>query len=258
MGDQLNLTNIIELITPKQSVADLDGALQRFERRYREIIDHGFIVSIPDNPMGTLRFRSVEMIEELRLPISPEKVLIHINTFHTKEDLDRTLKNALALGVKNLLVVSGDGGERLARLSPEDLGCQCNTVTAVELLTYILSTYPAAFKCGVAFNPYEPPEHENAKLKRKLEAGASFVATQPVIAKHDRMDDLAALNVKVFVGAWMSQNLKALSECVGYTIPERQGYEPLENVAALRMNYPVMGIYFCAVHPNIRIDDLLA
>ncbi len=197
----MNSNNIIELISPKQSVADLDGALQRFEKRYRAIVDNGFIVSIPDNPMGTLRFRAVELIEELGLPVPPDKVLIHLNTFHARSDLDNTLQKALALGVKNLMVVSGDGGERLARLSPEDIGCDCTTVTAIELISYILSAHPGSFKCGVAFNPYEPPEHENAKLKRKLEAGASFVATQPVIERHDNIDALAGLNVRVFLGA---------------------------------------------------------
>lgn len=253
----MNSNNIIELITPKLSVADIDGALQRFEKRYRAIVEHGFTVSIPDNPMGTLRFRAVEVIEELGLPVPPDKVLIHVNTFHAKDDLDETLQKARSLGVKKLMVISGDGGERLARISPDDLGCDCTTVTAVELLNYIMSAHPGAFKCGVAFNPYEPPDHEQAKLKRKLEAGASFVATQPVIEKNDQVDTLAGLGADVFIGAWMSKNLKALSDCVGYPIPEGVEYDPVKNAAALRRNYPAMNIYFCAVHPEIRLADLM-
>ena len=114
--------NLIELLTPRQDRPDFEEALVRFGERYRRILDFGGVVSIPDNPMGSLHFSALEVLSYLDLPVEADRLLVHLNTFHRKPDLDETLEAARASGVRHLLVVSGDGGPRLAKLEPADLG----------------------------------------------------------------------------------------------------------------------------------------
>ena len=93
------LTPLIELLTPKQSTGDIDAALSRFSARYQMILDSGYVVSIPDNPMGIPRFTALEVIQELSLPLIPDQFLLHLNTFHTGSDLESILDRIAGLGV---------------------------------------------------------------------------------------------------------------------------------------------------------------
>lgn len=240
----------VELLTPKQSTEDLDGELAKFAEKYTSVVDAGCAASVPDNPMGRIGFQVTEILTELNLPVAPDQLLVHINTFHTRKAMDDILNTALDLGVNKLLVVSGDGNERMARLSPESIGAKGNTVTSVELLEHIGREYGDRFTCGVAFNPYEPQDHELEKMKRKLDAGAQFVITQPVIGKNDRVDALHQCGLPVIVDAWMSRNLKLLSECIGYEMPDDASFDPVANVKRIRADYPDFGL--CLVLLNFK------
>ena len=233
----------IEILTPKQNSEKLDADLEAFAEKYTKVIDAGYIACITDNPMGHLSFQATEVIPELGLPVEPEQLVIHLNTFHTKENLDQILTTAADMGAKYLLTLSGDGSERLSKLTPEALGMDGNTVTSVELLQYINKAYPKTFSCGVAFNPYEPEEHEVERLKRKLDAGAEYIITQPVIGEDPLVAGLKQYGVPVIVDAWMSKKLHLLSECVGYEIPEDTPYDPIDNLGKLQSYYPDYGLY---------------
>ncbi len=233
----------IEVLTPKQNSEKLEEELQRFAEKYGKVLDEGHVVCITDNPMGNLSFQGTEMIQELSLPVKPEQLMIHLNTFHTKANLDEILQACKRFGIRYLLVISGDGSERLPRLKGSDIGYEVESVTSVELLKYINREYPGAFCLGVAFNPYEPQDHELEKLRRKLDAGADFIITQPVIGKHDALAALPAFGKPVVVEAWMSKKLSLLSDCVGYKIPEDAPYDPLANLKELVANYPQCGFY---------------
>jgi methylenetetrahydrofolate reductase (NADPH) len=234
---------LVELLTPKLSDTDTEAGLESFAGRYRKIVDAGMVVSVPDNPMGVLRFAVVEVLKELGLPVDAGQFLLHVNTFHTKQDLDDTLREAAELGVRNVLVVSGDGGERLAKLRPELIGSKAKSVTSEHLLEYINRDYSDVFNCGVAFNPYEPAEHELEKMRRKKDAGAKFIVTQPVIGNNDNILGLISFDLPVYVGAWMSKNVDLLSKCVGYAVTDGGHYDPVENLAVLRAGYPGFGLY---------------
>lgn len=233
----------VEVLTPKQNSEKLEEDIQTFEQKYRRVLEEGHTVCLTDNPMGMLSFQGTEMIEELGLPVVGERVMIHLNTFHTKPDLDKILGCCLAKGIRNLLVISGDGSERLPRLKGSDIGVTVESVTSVELLGYIEREYPGKFHMGVAFNPYEPQDHEIEKLKRKVAAGAKFIITQPVIEKHDALANLAPFALPVILECWMSKKLSLLSQCVGYEIPEGTPYDPLGNLKTLITNYPACGFY---------------
>jgi methylenetetrahydrofolate reductase (NADPH) len=233
----------IEILTPKQNSPKLDEDLERFAEKYTKVIEAGYMACITDNPMGHLSFQATEVLPELDLPVEPEQLCIHLNTFHTREDLDGILKTAADLGIKYILTVSGDGSERLPKLTPEALGMDCNTVTSVELLRYIGKAYPNTFSCGVAFNPYEPLDHEIERMQWKVDAGAEYIITQPVIEKHPALDALDPFNLPVIVDAWMSKKIHLLSECVGHDIPEDTPYDPIANLEHLQANYPKHGLY---------------
>lgn len=233
----------VELQTPKRSSEDIDKDLRTFDDKYRKVVDAGWTVCITDNPMGLLSYGAMETIELLGLPVRPEQLMVHLNTFHPRKELDEILGAFQAAGGRQLLVVSGDGSQKLHRLEPAEIGLPCTTVTSVELLRYIDREHPGRFHCGVAFNPYEPQDAELEKMKRKVDAGASFIVTQPIIGRDDRLDGLAPFGLPVTLDAWMSKKLHLLSECVGHEIPEGTPYDPMENLRELRRNYPDYGLY---------------
>ncbi|MFO7635939.1 MAG: methylenetetrahydrofolate reductase [Clostridia bacterium] len=236
----------VEILPTKQETEKLHEDLDTFVTKYNRVMDSGYCACITDNAMGHLAFQGTEIIEEMKLPVHPEQVMIHLNTFHTKEDLDNILQTCRTMGIKYLLVVSGDGSDRLPKLQPSDVGATgVESVTSVELLKYILKEYPGDFVLGVAFNPYEPEEHEFEKMDRKLAAGATFIITQPIIEKNAVVDKLLVTypDIPVIVEAWMSKKISLLSEAVGYEIPETTEFDPIFTLQMLHRLYPKCGVY---------------
>lgn len=236
----------VEVLPPKQDSETLSADLEAFGKKVRAVLARGDRVCITDNAMGLLAFQGTDVLEHLNLPVDPEEIMIHLNTFHTRADLHRILETCRVMGIRDLLVISGDGSDRLPRLAPEDLGITgVEVVTSVELLDYIRRSWPDTFRLGVAFNPYEPPDHEFAKLDRKLRAGATFAVTQPLIGRHPVVDRLLENypDLPVTVEAWMSTKLRLLSDAVGYVISEDTAFDPLATLDRLREIYPDCGVY---------------
>ena len=236
-------TYLIEMLTPKLSSEKFESELEVFADRYGQVLDEGHVVSVPDNPMGEPRFQLTEVIEELGLPLEPDQVLMHMNTFHPKAHLEKTLDDADRLGIRHLMVISGDGGQRLTRLEPADIGSDAGTVTSVQLTEYIMNRHPNQFEVGVAFNPYEPMEQELARLRQKIEAGASFVATQPVFGEEANLSALRDFGMPVFAGVWMSRNLDLLARCLGRDHMDRPDDDPFSVLDRVRKAYPEFGLY---------------
>ena len=235
----------VEIIPPKQDSQKLEEDLQLFATKFERVMQSGFSASLTDNAMGLLAFQGNECIEELALNVRPGQVLIHLNTFHTKEELDKILNLCIQQGIDSVLAISGDGSTRLPKLKPSDLGITgTQAVTAVELIQYICKNYPQ-IKVGAAFNPYEPETHEFEKMKRKIDAGASFVITQPIMERNDMVDKLIAdyPDIDVIIETWMSKKLYLLSDVVGYPIPEDVEYDPIATFEKLMNEYPDCGFY---------------
>ena len=57
-------------------------------------MEAGWTVCITDNPMGLLSYGATETIELLGLPVPPDRLMVHLNTFHTKKELDEILAAA--------------------------------------------------------------------------------------------------------------------------------------------------------------------
>jgi len=233
----------VEILTPKLDAPDIEADLAKFGDKYRAAFDAGYVVCITDNPMGHLSVTAMDAIETLGLPVRPDRLCVHLNTFHTKKDLDALLRAVHDAGGRDLLIVSGDGSQRLHRLEPDEIGVACRTVTSVELLRYIGREYPGMFNCGVAFNPYEPRDAELAKMERKVSSGARFVITQPILGRDERVNVLRGFGLPVILDAWMSKRVDLLAECVGTTFPEGMVYDPMGNLRTLGEAYPDWGLY---------------
>lgn len=251
----------VEILPPKQDVTieKLHKDLDSFADKFNRVMSDGRCACITDNAMGLLAFQGAEVIEELNLKVYPEQVMIHLNTFHTKENLDEILNSCIALGIKYLLVVSGDGSAKLPKLQPSDIGAVgVEAVTSVELTQYIHREYPGEFVIGVAFNPYEPPEHEFAKMDRKIAAGATFIITQPIIEQNTVVDKLLELypDVPTIIEAWMSKKLSLLSDAVGYEIPEDTVFDPIATLESLHKLYPKCGVYLSLLGFKYQINKI--
>ncbi len=236
---------LIEILTPLKEGADPRNVkLKRFAARYRRIVDSGCAVSIPDNPMGNLRLPALRALELLDLPVDPEKLMINLNTFHTKDELGVFLKTALEKGVRYLLIIRGDGSSELPKLQPEEFDIDVKMVTTVELLEYINRKYGGSFITGGAFNQYKPIKIELQRLERKINAGAKFIITQPVIGKDPNVDLLKDYGIPIVVEAWMSNNTDLLYKSVRIEKDANaEKYDPVKNLSILHEAYPDNAFY---------------
>jgi methylenetetrahydrofolate reductase (NADPH) len=231
---------LVEILTPKRiDSADTMDKITLFAERYHRIFDLNLGISIPDNPMGQPRFSLLEMIERAQLPVRPEATVMNLNTFHTKEELKGKLKKAAAMGLKYLLVVRGDGGPNLPKLDPKSIGGARNVATSPDLIRYINGEHGAKFVTGCAYNQYSALPFELDRLRDKIEAGAKFVITQPVIGNDPNVESIFGFGIPVVIEAWMSKNLELLFKSVRKPQDQRaQGYDPIDNLRTLHAAYP--------------------
>ena len=240
-----NYPYLVELLSPKRSVDDqVEDLLDRFADRFQRIIDAGYGISIPDNPMGQPRFGALESIDLRGLSVNPEKIVMNLNTFHTKSELDGLLQKAAKANLKYLLVVRGDGGPLLPKLDSESIGGKRSVATSIDLIRYINTQYPDQFITGAAFNPYNPMPFELNRIKQKIDAGAKYVVTQPIIGKDENIDKIKDFNIAVVVEAWMSNNIDLLYKSIGKEKDEKaEKYDPVNNLKALHEYYPDCCVY---------------
>ena len=249
---------IIELLTPKKTDDPYPKRLlHRFRERFNRSMQAGCAVSIPDNPMGNLRMGALETIELLELPFDPERLVINLNTFHHKDELDELLETALRTGVRFLLVVRGDGGPALSRLEPASIGGRFNVTSSADLINYINRAYPDKFVTGAAFNHYNPIEVELKRLDKKIEAGARYIVTQPVIGSDSRLDRLRAQNIPLVIEAWMSHNIELFSQSVGDDTLSVADYDPVNNLQLLHDAFPDSCIYLSMLNFDENFEELL-
>ena len=237
---------IVELLSPKRPIdgQPVEDHLDRFADRYQRIIDTGFGLSIPDNPMGQPRMGALESIGLKKIKLNPDKFFLNLNTFHTKEELDGLLNDAAKANLKYILVVRGDGGPLLPKLDAKTIGGSRSIATSIDLIRYINSNFTGQFITGAAYNPYKPVSFEMKRMEQKIDAGAKFAITQPIISKDRSIDELRLLNITVVIEAWMSKNIDLLYRSVGKENDEMaENYDPIDNLKALHEFYPECCVY---------------
>jgi methylenetetrahydrofolate reductase (NADPH) len=254
-----NYPYLVEVLSPKRSNDDqFDSLLDRFAERYQRIIDAGCGVSIPDNPMGQPRLGALESIALTDLSVDSDKVVMNLNTFHLKSELDKLLQKAAEANLKYILVIRGDGGPQLPKLEAKSIGGKRSVATSIDLIAYINKEYADQFITGAAFNPYNPMPFELDRMKQKIDAGAKYAVTQPVIGKDKSVDMLKDLNITIVVEAWMSENIDLLYRSVGKKKDEKaENYDPIENLKALHTFYPECSVYLSMLSFKQDWQDIL-
>ena len=236
---------LIEILTPKRGIlGDLEIRMDSFAERYGKIFESGNGASIPDNPMGQPRYSLLETLAFCGLSVHPERTVMNLNTFHTKGELDGMLQGAADIGLKYILVIRGDGGPALPKLDPESIGSEKSVATSVDLIRYINTEYSGIFITGAAYNQYNPVEFETNRLKQKIDAGAKYIITQPVLGKDPNVDLLKDFDIPVVIEAWMSEKVDLLLKSVRREKDERAvGYDPVANLNVLHDAYPENSVY---------------
>ena len=251
---------IVELLTPKKTANGqyVDDLMVRFKQRYQRIMEAGFGLSIPDNPMGQPRMGALESIGRLGLALDPEKMIMNLNTFHTKRELDQLLNHAADSGLKHILVVRGDGGPMLSKLDPNEIGGEKSVATSIDLIRYIHRSFSGRFITAAAFNPYKPLSIELERMKQKIAAGAAYAVTQPIIGRNTGVDALISQRTPVVVEAWMSKNIELFIKSVGrQKINQAEEYDPVANLKSLHDHYPESCVYLSMLSFNQPWNQVL-
>jgi methylenetetrahydrofolate reductase (NADPH) len=246
------LDYLVEILTPKRSDETIrTEKIGHFGERYNRVFDFGLGISVPDNPMGQPRLGLLETVEYARLSVYPEKTVMNLNTFHTKKELDTLLKMAAEKGIRYLLVIRGDGGPQLSKLDPKSIGGKKNVATSIDLIRYINLEYADKFITGAAFNQYNRMPFESDRLKQKIDAGAKFVITQPVIGEDSRVNSIFDFGLPVVIEAWMSKNVDLLYKSVRKqkNIGDSD-YDPVTNLQLLHEVYPQNCVYLSMLSFN--------
>lgn len=95
-------------------------------------------------------------------------------------------------------------------------------------------------------------------MKHKIDAGAKFVVTQPIIGKDENVDRLKELNLPVVVEAWMSKNIDLLFKSVGKEKDERaEVYDPVDNLKMIHDSYPGSCVYLSMLSFKTNWQEIL-
>ena len=169
-------------------------------------------VNIPDSPRATGRLSALILSSIVRSTLSVEPIL-HLATRHRNlVALHSEILGAQAMDVQNIFVIMGD----LPRIGDYPDATAVSDITATGLISLLTQFNKGldlasrvidgrtSFHIGGAFNMNaRDPDRELRILKRKIEAGAHFILTQPV---YDQdlieywSDQLNTLKIPILMG----------------------------------------------------------
>jgi methylenetetrahydrofolate reductase (NADPH) len=198
-------------------------------------------LNFTDNASGTPRMTSWAC-STVALDYEAEPVLQISARNRSRSNLQSEVIGATALGVRNILCVTGDS----AKLSPSPRETmEINDLDAIQMLWILRRMrdegkyldgraikYPPKFFLGAAASPFSSnPKFQALREQKKVNAGAQFFQTNLVFDIHGMeiwLEELAKRNVlgKVYIliGVTPIKSLKMavrLSEVPGVYVPER-------------------------------------
>jgi homocysteine S-methyltransferase len=223
-------TAIVELLPPKghESAAAVEQARQLKIRG----VD---VVAVPDGPRGA-RMSALSLALLVQQHAGIETLLQFSCRDRNLLGMQSDLLGAHALGLRNLLVVTGDArrvGDYPDATAVYDVD-SIGLANVVVRLNHGLDVggqglaSPTAFHVGVRVNPgAEDLDREIRRLEYKVEAGAEFAVTTPVfdVATFERLRaPLDRAGVPVVVGLWPFQSVLnaefMANEVPGVRVPE--------------------------------------
>jgi homocysteine S-methyltransferase len=196
-------------------------------------------VNLPDGPRATARMSALATGVRLQAESGLEVILHYTCRDRNVLGIQSDLLGAFALGIRNLLLVTGD---------PPKMGTYPDATGVFDVdsvgLTHLVKRLnsgtdlghtsigqPTAYVFGVGLNPTAlNPDLEIERLERKLEAGAEFAITQPVFdvaaleAFVERLRRRGVRGVPILAGIWpltsMANAQFLSSEVPGVSVPE--------------------------------------
>ncbi|MBU2703143.1 methylenetetrahydrofolate reductase 5-10 [Sporomusaceae bacterium BoRhaA] len=199
-------TITVELDPPKSSEAS--KTLQEATRL------HGSVdaINIADSPMANMRMSPIALSHIIQIKVGIETIFHLTCRDRNIIGLQSELLGAAALGVTNILTLTGDDPKRGDH--PDATGVFETDSTGLIQLANTLNQgldktghsldSPTHFFIGTAVNPdAKNPKLELEKLKAKIAAGARFTQTQPIydIAVAERfMSEVSDLPIYVLMG----------------------------------------------------------
>ncbi len=189
---------IVEVLPPKGADAEklIDTALMLKSRGAR-------LLSFPENPLAQVRMSSIAAAGLVKNQARIDTIFHYTCRDRNLIGLQSDLLGACALGLDKVLAVTGDPaslGSNPAASSVFDL----NSIKLVSLIDNMRRELGLRMGIGVAFNPnFDNISGQLERLKRKIDAGADFVLTQPVFDKEKAVTtalEVMDLGVPVFFG----------------------------------------------------------
>jgi methionine synthase / methylenetetrahydrofolate reductase (NADH) len=193
-------------------------------------------INVADSPLARPRMSPSAFCHILERDAGVEAIL-HIscrdrNLLATQSEL----MGAHALGIRNVIAVTGDPVQVGGYIKASDV-FDLDSVSLTRLITTLNqgadftgkpTDLPTQFRICVAANPTAvDPEAEIEKLRRKIEAGAHFIFTQPVYAARDLegfLERFGRLPIPLCVGILPLRNARHAeflhNEIPGMSVPE--------------------------------------
>jgi len=193
-------------------------------------------VSLVDRPRSRSRMSALAAATVIERDLGLETIVHYTCRGREMFGMISDLLGAAAMGLRNVLVVSGD---------PPGTGPYPDAMTALDIdsigLTNVVQGLnrgvdpggnsirtPTRFVQGVELDPSAPDqERERDRFIRKIEAGADFAVTRPVfdIAALEPFLELAApTGLPVVAGLWLFPNLRSAeflaNEMPGVAVPD--------------------------------------
>lgn len=272
-----------EISTPKG--VDITKTIEE-ARKLKGIVD---ALNITDCPMANMRMSPIAVAHLLQDHLNIEAIFHLTCRDRNLIGLQSELLGAYALGVRNILALTGDDPSRGD--TPQAKGVyDVDSVGLLKIISVFNRGYdyngnkldsPTEFCAGTTANPNDLRDEALKKLKVKIEAGAEFIQTQPVYDEEilfKFIEKIKNFNVPLLIGILPLKSYKMavnLNEKVpGIDIPEKVlerlkdgGREEGINIAVefiKRIRSEVAGIHIMPLGSTdavleiiSRVDDLV-
>jgi methionine synthase I (cobalamin-dependent)/5,10-methylenetetrahydrofolate reductase len=214
-----------------------DADAEPFIRSAKYLKTNGIdLINVADSPLARARMSALAMAHMIRQEAGIE-VLLHMSCRDRNAlALQSELLGAHALGIWNILAVTGDPpsvgdypfAKAVFELDSVGLSHLISRLNHAMDLTGRPLTEPTNFLFGVAVNPSAPDMNEEwARFEKKIEAGARFAFTQPLFdlrTLETFLKRVESLHLPIFAGILPLRSAKHAeflhNEVPDITIPE--------------------------------------
>ena len=216
-------------------------------------------VSITYGAGGSTRTRTIDLVSRIKRELSIEAMAHLTCVGATRDEIGLVLNQLRDAGVENVLGLRGDPPKGQAKFEAVEGGFSY----ASELLGFIQGSWP--FCLGAAGYPEAHPESTDrysdlVNLKKKVDAGASFVVTQLFFENSYYFEYVAqarrlGITVPIIPGIMPVTNVEQIERfttIIGASIPDRLKRELMQ-----RRNDPQSTLEFGVAFATLQCADLL-